>query len=728
MKDVAVLLMILISLFIVPASDASQSVISQYRAMWTSPPTKVPNNVSVDAPLLGNGDMLACVGGTPDQLSYYLTKNDFWQLRHSGGRPSYFGQLTIQMDDLKEASFRMEQPLYEAETHGAFAYAEGKVCLRSFVAATENMLLVTLTAQGKPVQVNVDLAIAEGSGEEIQSGRDNGIMWGVRRFEKGMDIPTACAAALKLYNAESNEFTLKPGQPVTLAVVMQSRFNNSNYLEDAKIKVRTLSIDDVTEAHRQWWQTYWSQSFVEIGDPVIEKQYYLSHYVMGSASRDRTFPPNIFGWVTHDDPGWFGDYHMNYNHMAPFYGLYTSNHLEQAMSYHAPILAVMERCRWYAKNITGCRGVMVPVGIGPLGIETTRDSSFNPPDKQKGGLFWRQKSNSAYCVVNMSMHWYHSYDLDYAREVYPFINEVALFWEDYLKFEEDRYVIYRDAVHEGSGWNVNSICSLGLVRNVFETILDMSRELKIDAHRHEKWRHILDHLSSYSFQEKDDKTVFRYTDKGPAWWKNNTLGIQHIYPAGAIGLDSDPQLIEVARNTISVMQRWLDRNGTNSYFPAAVRVGYDAEEILKNLIPCAKHTYPNGFQLNNPHGVENCSTVPNTINEMLCMGHGHVVRLFPVWPRHRDARFHSLRTWGAFLVSSKLTKGDVQYVQITSEQGRDCRMVNPWPDQAVRAYRNGRKAECLEGERFTFKTAVGETILLGPDTLCVHKLKDRLGL
>ena len=33
---------------------------------------------------------------------------------------------------------------------------------------------------------------------------------------------------------------------------------------------------------------------------------------------------------------WEGDYHLNYNHMAPFYGLYSSNHIEQADPYHAP--------------------------------------------------------------------------------------------------------------------------------------------------------------------------------------------------------------------------------------------------------------------------------------------------------------------------------------------------------------------------------------------------------
>ena len=40
--------------------------------------------------------------------------------------------------------------------------------------------------------------------------------------------------------------------------------------------------------------------------------------------------------------------------------------------------------------------------------------------------------------------------------------------------------------------------------------------------------------------------IFRYTEKGTPWWGSNTVGIQHIYPAGGIGLDSPPELLERA--------------------------------------------------------------------------------------------------------------------------------------------------------------------------------------
>lgn len=409
-------------------------------------------------------------------------------------------------------------------------------------------------------------------------------------------------------------------------------------------------------------------------------------------------------------------------HMAPFYALYTANRLAQGDPQDAPLLDFRQRGHWYAENVTHTRGVLYPVGIGPLGIETTRfvGGQGAGVNSELEGLFFQQRSNSAYCLVNIAQRWRCTYDPDYARKVYSFVKDVAEFWEDYLKLENGRYVIHGDAIHEGSGQDMNPILSLGLVRNTLDLALDMSGELGIDDERRAKWRDILNHLSMWTTQEKDGRTVFRYTEKGTDWWGGNTLGIQHIYPGNALGLDSAPEWLAVARNTIAVMQRWRDFNGSNSFFPAAVRVGYDPQEILKQLCRHAGNKYPNGFTKGNPHGIEDYSTVPNTINEMLCMSHvpvgdtdraESVIRLFPVWPREKDACFSNIRCWGVFLVSSELKEGEVRQVMITSERGRDCTVQNPWPGRLVTLRSEGRD-EILNGPRFTFRTRVGERLEL----------------
>ena len=83
--------------------------------------------------------------------------------------------------------------------------------------------------------------------------------------------------------------------------------------------------------------------------------------------------------------------------------------------------------------------------------------------------------------------------------------------------------------------------------------------------------------------------------------------------------------------------------------------------------------------------------------------------------KKKDARFWNLRAEGAFLVSSALKGGVVQFVKIHSEKGRGCTIVNPWPREAVIVYRDGRKTGTLRGDRFVMKTKAGVTVVLGPE-------------
>ena len=98
---------------------------------------------------------------------------------------------------------------------------------------------------------------------------------------------------------------------------------------------------------------------------------------------------------------------------------------------------------------------------------------------------------------------------------------------------------------------------------------------------------------------------------------------------------------------------------------------------------------------------------------MLIQGHEGIIRLFPVWPRDKDAKFVRLRAKYAFVVSSELKDGKVRYVKILSEKGRDCVVQNPWPGKTVIVTRKNGTKEQLKGEQFKFKTNAGETVLLG---------------
>jgi hypothetical protein len=161
---------------------------------------------------------------------------------------------------------------------------------------------------------------------------------------------------------------------------------------------------------------------------------------------------------------------------------------------------------------------------------------------------------------------------------------------------------------------------------------------------------------------------------------------------------------------------WIGHfNGFSITFPGAARVGYDPEDLLRKLRrQLTEFGLPNLMVFGGGGGIENCSGVPATIQEMLLQSQDGVLRLFPVWPRDRPARFGNLRARGAFLVSSQLKEGWVQSVLIRSERGRPCVVQNPWPGQPWGVLRQGRALEALPTERAHLATQPGEILELKP--------------
>jgi hypothetical protein len=695
-------------------SKRVESIVGKHVIRFTKPAERIPSQFSVFAPLLGNGFSGVALSGKPEHQVFYAARNDFWRLKHghSEAYPAVLGKIELNIPQLEGASFLIEQNLYDATTKAQFKKNNFTVEYKTFLAATDDILVVEINMIGDET-LNGNIHISLPDQKELQTkppvytttiGKTEinttpeGIQYLSRAFEESVDIPTKAALALRINGdgvADGN-FTLKQNQPVRFVCTFSSNFKNKNCTAEVIRKAKEFSPSQQQELeknHKQWWKNYWEKSFVSIPDDVIEKQYYVSLYGIASASRDAEFPPPIFGtWITAEQPAWGGDYHLNYNHMAPFYALYSANRIEQAEPYYRPLLAIIPRGHYYSKKLHNIDdGILLPVGIGPLGIESTRWTPTMEKHragwKDKGvedeGMFWGQKSNASYAVVNLSMQFYHTWDKEFCQKVYPFVKATANFWEKYLVYENGRYVDNNDAIHEATKNDVNPILALGLIKLTMQTVTDMSILLDVDSDKREKWMHIHDHISEFPTQEIKGKTVFRLTEKGMNWAGGNTLGIQHIYPAGQIGLDSDPKLREIAKNTIDAKQRWLDSNGSNSFFPAAVRIGYDPKIIMQQLRRYSTNTCPNGFQLNNPHGIENFSTVPNTINEMLCMGHKNVVRIFPVWDRTQDASFYQIRVEGAFIVSSTLKDGEVTELSIYSEKGRPLCLLNPWKNKPV---------------------------------------------
>ncbi len=711
--------------------------------IFTRPPQRIPTPKWTDAPLLGNGDMGVAIGGGAEEQTFYIGKSDFWVLpglgetkkqreerlladngRRTGARIITVGQVALLMPELEGAEYRQEQDILHAEVRGSFSSDRTEAALCSWTAAEANLLVTEVECLRGELNLTVRLHAGEKDTDEVFS-YDNGaepeLMW-FRYASTPGNLPQTrrVAAAVGLAGGEpvyrwrfqnvEAAVRLHAGERVTVVTAVVSSRGIPDYDDEARRLVlahttQKRALAELKESHRRWWRDYWAASAVRIGDPVLEKFYYGSYYILGSCMRGGKNQPGLFGhWITTDRPGWTGSYTMNYNYEAPYWGLYAGNRIALAEDYCQPLLDFLPWGKIFAREKLGCRGIYMPVELGPEGLICSM-------------FFHGQKSNASFAAVNLLMHIRYTRDLDYARKVYPYLSEAAAFWEDYLVHEDGRYVIYNDDIHERSMDKKNPILSLGFVRMLLEALLELSVELDMDKEKRGTWKRILENLIPYPVMERNGRRVFRLTEEGMDWNDRNSLAVQHVYPAGMIGLDSEPELLATAWDTIDEMQRWSDFNAFPTYYAAAARVGYKPEVLLERLrLECEASGLPNLSLHHGGGGIEDASAVPVALQEMLLQSRGGVVRLFPAWPKDRPVSFCRLRAEGAFIISASLAGGEVEYAVIDSEQGGTLTMVNPWGNAGAVVCRCGRLARDGEaaGERMTLAMEKGERLFLLP--------------
>ncbi|NQU19639.1 MAG: hypothetical protein HQ567_00040 [Candidatus Nealsonbacteria bacterium] len=731
----------------------SKQIVSRHKAVFIRPPKHVPSFHVVDGPITGNGDIGMTVSGLPQRQRYWISKNDFWKsgpdFKQCG--PSLIGGIDVGIDAIEDATYHVEQILYESAIASRFATKGNTVSMDARVLATENLIVLELSASDKPVQVQLDLWVKDGYGAKTAKGLDGHVLWATRKFNSDdLVYPSEAIIATRVFGANGTSFTLNPNEPVTVVGSVVTNHESPKYDADARNELRGLTAVDIGELkqqHDNWWQAFWAKSYVELEDKLIEKHYYASHYIMACCSRNENFPPGLYGnWITMDRLAWSGDIHLNYNHEAPFWALCSSNRVELTDSYDAPLLEGLDVFEENARKYLGKRGVYAPVGIGPKGeasrffnkqtmdrIYRDKFGSDSYEDLTGQPMFLGQKSNAVFAAMNMLLRYQYTYDQDYIRKVYPYLSAVATFWEDYLTFEDGRYVIYNDSYGEvgpwqGKGWekgygDFNPITSIGFLRAFFKSMTCISCDIEVDENRLAKWEHILANLSEFPVHVEDGRKRFRACEGGDGS-AAHVVGLSRImlhalvYPATNIGLSSSPKDRQMILDDMKRWDesRWInDGNGFQTVFIAAARVGYDPDFLLaKAREKIEVYAYPNLWINAGGGGIETCSGVPGMINEMMLQSHNDVIRVFPVFPTNQKASFYRLRTFGAFLVSSAVDNGKIGSVVIESEKGRDCVLLNPWPHETVSVLRDDKQHQEMSGATLRFDTKPGEKLMLVP--------------
>ena len=573
---------------------------------------------AIDAPMLGNGDMLCALAGQPRWPQFWLTTNDFWQMQSnpnyvffhdnavarrdppvSLGSPRPLGRIVFDIPQLAGAEWHVEQRFEDATTHARFALPDGQaLCMESWVAAGENELIVRFSGDvecdiglefrfpnepGKGCDVGVDCmgdceddAVLSGTYAGLVGDRPlqvrherGGLLWGWREFSDGVDVPTRLAFAARFLGVDGTHARLVPGGELTFVCALRSWAKTARPVEYARSRARWMREADIAalrEDHLLWWRDYWSVSGIRVDDEQLMRAYYTSQYMLGSLSRDPGYPPNILGISTFDRMAWNGNYKINYNHQTPYLGLLAAGRFAQSDPHDAPYLDMLDVGREMSRRLLDHPGVYLPLGLGPKGMVSE-------------ALLLHMKSPALHGALNMLLRWRLSMDREYLRRVWPFLRAVADFWEHDLVERDGALHVVGDGMHERTTRDIelngvpeDPTNTLGYLRSFFADMADAAGWLGVSVDRADAWRAIPKRLAPYPVgricdiganptlwkegehtihellpEEMQRVPVFFNEGVGGKWSLSFPGNIMHIYPGGAIGLDSPAAELEVAR-------------------------------------------------------------------------------------------------------------------------------------------------------------------------------------
>ena len=497
--------------------------------------------------------------------------------------------------------------------------------------------------------------------------------------------------------------TLQPGTTYTLATAIESSDDTSSYQSTAQSmasSLTTLAVRILLSAHESWWQSYWSQSFVQIPDQAVEKSWYGSLYLLGSVTRSGKYAPGLWGnWIT-GPMNWNGDYHTNYDYEAPFYAALSTNHIAQMGSYAQPILQYEANGGALAQP-ERLPGRALPGRHRPNGMTT--DSSLH-----------NQKSDAAYLASDMVMEYEYTHSTTYAAKVLPVPRAGRAVLAELPDPGLHGHLQHRQRRAAG-GRRLPADQQRGVARPGAPAVPGPDRH----EHRPERerldsiptWQNINAHLAPQptTTRERPDRL-----QRDLAGRRLRQRRQRRRHPGRLPGQPGRPRQQRHAaagrpRTPIGQLTNaWDGGNAPATFYAAAARVGYNPSTIMSNLNDEATNqSYNNMAVHHNGGGIENLNVTTSGLDEMLLQSFQNDVKVFAGLAANSNAKFGDLLAYGDFLISSSIQNNTVQYVQAVSQAGGNYVFTNPWPGQSMEYYDNGTDQGTLSGTEITLSTTAG---------------------
>jgi len=535
----------------------------------------------------------------------------------------------------------------------------------------------------------------------VTQGDKDGVRWLRQEIPGDLDWPGMSFAVALASRGEQ-----------TAVAIVTSR-ESRNCVADAVALARSTALAQaasLVKRHEQKWKSFWSSSGIEIGDSLLQQTWYRSLYFLRCVSRPGAVCPGLFASLVNDHPAWHGDYHTNYNIQQTFWAAYAANHPELAEPYDRLIRDYLPRALWLAGKVFSMRGAYYPhVLFAYEPANPAKCKSIN--GRQYIHHTWGMTLGVTGFTVQ-PVWWHYKYEPSRAfleQVAYPLMRETARFYAEFIGQCEgsDKVALGPSVSPEHHGWtpqlarNRNCAFDIAMARFTLAAAIEGAETLKRDADLVAQWKQAMKRLPDYPLHRDGEPVVVDVEGASPINY-NISVPAMPVFPCDVVTWQSPAAERELFARTIEKM-KWNGNNATVMLAVARARLSMPgSQEWLRAEVEA--RTRPNGTMTLNRwkphhtfndfgHYTEQFGT-GMAVSELVLQSVGDIIRIFPAWPKEKDAKFANLRAQGGFLVSAEQCAGTVVKLEFVSTVGGKLRMLNPWTGKLVeRETKRGQKLE-----------------------------------
>ncbi|MDP6117154.1 MAG: glycoside hydrolase family 95 protein [Planctomycetota bacterium] len=453
-------------------------------------------------------------------------------------------------------------------------------------------------------------------------------------------------------------------------------------------------------------------------DPILPLLYFnLGRYLLLASTANGELPPNLQGkWNEDLNPPWDCDYHHDVNLQMNYWPA-EAGHLQastEVLFQH--IERFVPHARKVARDLYDCDGVYFPLQTDPWGRATP---------ESYGWAVWI--GAAAWLAQHMWWHYEFGQDEQFLESrAYPFLKEVAAFYESYLLEDDDgvlQVVPSQSPENRFAGGGnlpvtlcVSATMDIQLIQDCLGHTIRASEILDVDDDRRIAWRSILERLPQAKIGSHGQLLEWNEDFEEVEPGHRHLSHLFGLFPGDLISPERNPALWQAAR--VSLERRLAEGCGQCGWTRAwasclFARLG-DADQAWEHLVHLiTDFSTESLLDLHPPRifQIEGNFGGTSAVLEMLLQSYHEELHFLPALPgAWSSGEVRGIRARGGYTINMNWTDGALVVAEVTRLKDGTCKIKAGDSRYEVRDA-GGDDIPCTEvGSLIIFDVKAGETV------------------